>query len=73
MFWLKLNKIFLILLSLEFSIPKKNKIFLVTSDKSNFFEKLINKKILIFNREKFNFYILICLLIKKKVLIKFYI
>ncbi len=66
MFWFKLKKFFLILLNLEFNIPKKNKIFLVTSDKSNFFEKLINKKILIFNRKKFNFYILICLLIKKK-------
>ena len=66
MFWLKLNKIFLILLSLEFSIPKKNKIFLVTSDKSNFFEKLINKKVRILDRKKFNFFILILLIIKKR-------
>ena len=66
MYWFKLKKVYLFLLSLEFNLPKKDKIFLVTSDKSKFFEKLINKKFRILDRKKFNFYILILLLIKKK-------
>ena len=66
MFWRKLKKLFLILVNLEFSIPQKNKIFLVSSDKFAFLEKLLKNKFQILNRNKFNFYILILLLIKKK-------
>ena len=70
MLWLNFKKICLILFNIEFKFPEKTKVFLVTSNNQEFFKKIIDKKFKIFNMDKLNFYILILLLIKKKIFSK---
>jgi surface carbohydrate biosynthesis protein len=62
----KFKKILSIVLKIEFKIPAKNKIFLVSGSKNNFLKKIIKKNLTVYNREKFNFFILILLIFKKK-------
>ena len=61
----KFKKILSILLKIEFKIPVKNKIYLVDGSKNNFLKKIIKKNFAVYNREKFNFFILIQLIFKK--------
>ena len=63
---LKFKKILSILLKIEFKIPVRNKIYLVDGGENNFLKKIIKKNVAVYNREKFNFLILIQLIFKKK-------
>ena len=62
----KFKKILSILLKIEFKIPFKNKIYLVDRSENNFLKKIIKKNFTVYNTEKFNFFILIQLIFKKK-------
>jgi len=60
-----LRKIKFILLNIEFNLPIKNQIYLVGSDKK-IFKKIIKRKFELYKAQKFNFFVLILLIFKKK-------
>ena len=61
-----LRKIKFILLNIEFNLPIKNQIYLVGSDKK-IFKKIIKRKFELYKAQKFNFFVLILLIFKKKI------